>query len=648
MKGMSIEVRFGQKGIDGKDGISITHVDLNSDGQLVIRYSDGKEDIVGTHYFDDVRKLVTQAYSNTEETKSILTSFEKKIKESELTVSAEVETIKNEHAQAVADMQREHANTVNDMKSEHASAVADVTKLKEEINELNNFIKKAVEQQLETSKTEFSNTITTKKQEVEQFVNGFKSNIDEVTEKTKQSLSKAESDFSDNVVVLSNEIAKNIEVVEQNKKEVEQYKNEVKQHADDVKAIKNDLSKVFVYKGSVNSYGELPTENKVGDTYNVINEDTEHKVNAGSNVVWNGTDWDNLGGTAQVGPRGERGEKGERGEQGLKGDKGDPGTTTWDGITNKPNIVTDIKGVNGNTISYTKGNGNKDTIIIDHVKHTENALNAVNAKRAEHATCDQYNNFIDVTYATKEELADLKRKMDNDITSEVNSATGNALQTLNRKVNELQENKIAITGDFPTALGYYIGNSISTEQAIKTGVYTNVNVDKNHKIPNVNSGGDIITLESSSEGVSQLYFPEFGEGIWYRNKGPAHDEWDSWKKIAFESEQRDLLYDAKDNPPKTVIRDHKCNILQLKQNWKEYRKLYIWYEAKPIQNTLHTAVIDVKDMEMMLDLIKDSTSTISLFGNSENDMFLLDRGTTNDSLSQPVTYVKVYRIYGSK
>lgn len=62
-------------------------------------------------------------------------------------------------------------------------------------------------------------------------------------------------------------------------------------------ALKSDISSVYTYKGSKDTYGELPqTGNKVGDTWNVETADPSHGVNAGDNFTWDGTKWDNLGG----------------------------------------------------------------------------------------------------------------------------------------------------------------------------------------------------------------------------------------------------------------------------------------------------------------------------------------------------------------
>lgn len=61
----------------------------------------------------------------------------------------------------------------------------------------------------------------------------------------------------------------------------------------------NSLGSIYTFKGSVQTYAELlAIENpNVGDVYNVVQEDEEHQIAAGSNFVWDGTIWDNLGGS---------------------------------------------------------------------------------------------------------------------------------------------------------------------------------------------------------------------------------------------------------------------------------------------------------------------------------------------------------------
>lgn len=61
----------------------------------------------------------------------------------------------------------------------------------------------------------------------------------------------------------------------------------------------NSLGSIYTFKGSVQTYDDLlAIQNpNVGDVYNVIEEDEEHQIAAGSNFVWDGIVWDNLGGS---------------------------------------------------------------------------------------------------------------------------------------------------------------------------------------------------------------------------------------------------------------------------------------------------------------------------------------------------------------
>lgn len=68
-----------------------------------------------------------------------------------------------------------------------------------------------------------------------------------------------------------------------------------------VYAKKSDIAKAVNYKGSVNSYSELPKSGMaVGDMYNITTADKVNGVKAGDNVVYNGNSWDNMGGTIDL------------------------------------------------------------------------------------------------------------------------------------------------------------------------------------------------------------------------------------------------------------------------------------------------------------------------------------------------------------
>lgn len=64
-----------------------------------------------------------------------------------------------------------------------------------------------------------------------------------------------------------------------------------------VYALKTDISTIYRYKGSVDTYSQLPVASQVvGDVYNIATDDSSHGIKAGDNVAWNGTYWDNLSG----------------------------------------------------------------------------------------------------------------------------------------------------------------------------------------------------------------------------------------------------------------------------------------------------------------------------------------------------------------
>lgn len=61
-----------------------------------------------------------------------------------------------------------------------------------------------------------------------------------------------------------------------------------------------DITSAYRYKGTVDNYSDLPTVHKVGDVYNIKNADAANNIKAGDNVVWNGTEWDNLSGVVDL------------------------------------------------------------------------------------------------------------------------------------------------------------------------------------------------------------------------------------------------------------------------------------------------------------------------------------------------------------
>lgn len=68
-----------------------------------------------------------------------------------------------------------------------------------------------------------------------------------------------------------------------------------------VTAAQLGLATVYKYKGSVETYANLPTsDQQVGDVYNVKQADPDHNIEAGDNVAWDGTTWDILAGDTDL------------------------------------------------------------------------------------------------------------------------------------------------------------------------------------------------------------------------------------------------------------------------------------------------------------------------------------------------------------
>lgn len=65
-----------------------------------------------------------------------------------------------------------------------------------------------------------------------------------------------------------------------------------------VNQIKTDLGSALTYKGSVDTYDQLPEDAEVGDTWNVAQAYQTYP--AGTNYAWTGTAWDALGGSVDL------------------------------------------------------------------------------------------------------------------------------------------------------------------------------------------------------------------------------------------------------------------------------------------------------------------------------------------------------------
>lgn len=65
--------------------------------------------------------------------------------------------------------------------------------------------------------------------------------------------------------------------------------------------VDSKVSAVMRYKGSKDTYDDLPAEgNVIGDVWNIATANIAQGIKAGDNVAWNGTGWDILGGAVDL------------------------------------------------------------------------------------------------------------------------------------------------------------------------------------------------------------------------------------------------------------------------------------------------------------------------------------------------------------
>lgn len=79
---------------------------------------------------------------------------------------------------------------------------------------------------------------------------------------------------------------------------VSNLKEEIKKLKEEISNLKSRVGNALIYKGSVQSYRDLPIAAIVGDVYNVVEE--WGTTPAGTNWAYNGKQWDALGGEVNL------------------------------------------------------------------------------------------------------------------------------------------------------------------------------------------------------------------------------------------------------------------------------------------------------------------------------------------------------------
>ena len=128
--------------------------------------------------------------------------------------------------------------------------------------------------------------------------------------------------------------------------------------------VDNKVSTVYKYKGSVSTIGALPTNPAIGDVYNVVGEN-------GSNYAWDGTQWDNLGGTIDLSSYATK----------AYVDNKTDNILTTDNVYTKQQIDSKISNINQTTTTLT---GRVDSLA--------GSINTINTELAGKASTTSLNN----------------------------------------------------------------------------------------------------------------------------------------------------------------------------------------------------------------------------------------------------------------
>lgn len=225
-----------------------------------------------------------------------------------------------------------------------------------------------------------------------------------------------------------------------------------------VNQIKTDLGSALTYKGSVESYDQLPEEAEVGDTWNVAQAYQTYP--AGTNYAWTGTAWDALGGSVDL-----------SGYQTKSDDTLATSAKTVVGAINELNtkVTTNTSSIAANTASIT-------------------ALEAGTSEEIDVAGWKSKLGFITAADQVQPDW----------------TATSGKAQILNKPDVETKNSVVVIGATNAIAS---VAGIVTNTQQVTTGsasLTCNYNVNGNAKLDFVSDAGDMIEILIANEGSSNF------------------------------------------------------------------------------------------------------------------------------------------------
>ena len=220
---------------------------------------------------------------------------------------------------------------------------------------------------------------------------------------------------------------------------------EAEKARDDANSAVTKLTGVMKYAGQVDDYSDLSdkTKNK-GDVWNVVNADDAHGVKAGDNVVWNGTDWDNLSGYVDLSAFAQK--------------------------DDYQKVITSAT-ANGATITFNHKDGTTSTTTVNNVAFSASA------------TYDGKGQKIDTTYEKIADASNVHTSLQNSINTKQDKLTfdttptaGSTNPVTSDGVKKALDNKLNKTGEGSSGTwGINITGNANTADLAKAVSWENVN-----------------------------------------------------------------------------------------------------------------------------------------------------------------------------
>lgn len=257
--------------------------------------------------------------------------------------------------------------------------------------------------------------------------------------------------------------------------------------------IKTKLTDVYHFKGSVNTFEDLPTEDvENGDTYNVISGRTVSgtTIPDGTNYAWTGEEWDELGGIFDFS------------DFVTKGDL----ATTSGGIINY--VDSQISGATGEITTLSASTHNAITSTNTALSGLSGSVQTLSGKVQ--TICANTIQYIDGKVSDInsdiEDLSDTVETLSSNTETAISALSSATVEYIDDKVSDVEGNLSDLSGSVISFSAAVIDNYATSADTISavTNALTNANAYTDEKISGVTDSvselsGSVIALSAGTE-----------------------------------------------------------------------------------------------------------------------------------------------------